>query len=510
MITQEKAYMLKSNMRKRSSKGRWLDLSARLLNYNICLFLCLMTFAGGLNSTGYCDEVLNEELAAIIKAELPRNYAISIQVADLSSGSVLMEMNPDVPLIPASTMKVVTSASALHTMGPEFKFITEVRADRIKGQTVGNLYVRGKGDPYMVTEEVFKLTKALRERGLAEVKGDIVVDDSFFKPSRPVDEQEKLTLKSYHAPYSALSLNFNTVRLLVNPGPKPKARAQVELSPVSEYSSVKSSVITTKGKMRNGVSLTRQLLKGGGEIISARGSIGVKAEPKGIYVNVKSPSLYFGSVLKEMLLREGIRVSGKIKEGVAPTGLNKILDFESRPLALIVYWLNKFSNNFMAEQLSMAMGAQALHPPGTREKGLKVMEEFLLSCGAKPGTYRFIEASGLSRNNRLSASSLVRVLLRSANSFTYGPEFKASLGIAGVDGTLHDRFTDPSFKRRIRAKTGSLRGVTALAGYGVSPDGREFAFACLVNSLKDGAGYVYFADRIMKKVLGLRMGRPLW
>jgi D-alanyl-D-alanine carboxypeptidase/D-alanyl-D-alanine-endopeptidase (penicillin-binding protein 4) len=84
------------------------------------------------------------------------------------------------------------------------------------------------------------------------------------------------------------------------------------------------------------------------------------------------------------------------------------------------------------------------------------------------------------------------------------------LGIAGVDGTLDDRFTQARYQRRLRAKTGSLRGVTALAGYGVSPDGREFAFACLVNSLKDGVGYIYIADRIMEKVLNLRMGRPLW
>ncbi len=502
--------MFKSNVRKPMAKV-WDQVARfiRLISNNIAV-LVLWLLVGPFIGVAHPDESLNRQLAAIVGQEVPSDYAVSIQIADLGSGGVLMEMNPDVPLIPASTMKVITSAAALHTMNPDHRFITEVRADRIRGGSVGNLYIKGGGDPYLVTEELFRLSKALREKGLVEVRGDIVVDDSYFLPSRPVDENERLTWKSYHAPYGALSLNFNTVKLVVNSGPAVGAPADVQLSPLSEYSGLSSSVRTVKGKRSPRVSLDRIVDKRGHEIIKVSGLVGVNAKEKVIYVNVKEPRLYTGSVLKEMLLREGVRISGTVKKGKAPSGARKALEFESKPLAVIVYWLNKFSNNFIAEQLSMAMGAEKSGAPGTRKKGLQVMENFLLSCGAKKGTYKFVEASGLSRGNRLSASALVRVLLRSNRDFSYGPEFKASLSVGGVDGTLDNRFTDQKYKRRIRAKTGSLRGVTALAGYGVSPDGREFAFACLVNSVKDRAGFIYFADRIIERVLDMKLGRPLW
>lgn len=502
--------MLKPRVRNRPPSGRSLTSVQLPESWIRIIPLCLSLLLVCPPVIFPADEALNEQLAAIIRKELPEGYAISIQIADATSGGVLMEANPHLPLIPASTMKIVTSAAALRTLGPDFKFITEARVDRVKGSVAGNLYIKGQGDPYMVTEELFKLAKALKNAGLAEIRGDIVVDDSFFIPERPVDEQEELSLKSYHAPYGALSLNFNTVSLSINPGLRPGQLARVELSPMSEYSGVKSSVVTVKGKKRPRVSLARGKGKDGREMIRVSGAIGEYAPGKTMYVNVKAPGLYTGAVLKEMLLREGISVFGKVRKGLAPRGAKKILDYESKPLAIIVYWLNKFSNNFIAEQLSMAMGAGVEGPPGTREKGLKVIEDFLVSCGAQKGEYRFKEASGLSRENRLSASALVRTLLRSENDFSYGPEFKASLGIAGVDGTLDDRFTEPRYARRLRAKTGSLRGVTALAGYGVSPDGREFVFACLVNSLKNGVGFIYHADRIMKGVLELRMGRPLW
>jgi len=172
-----------------------------------------------------------------------------------------------------------------------------------------------------------------------------------------------------------------------------------------------------------------------------------------------------------------------------------------------VYWLNKFSNNFMAEQISMAMGAAVHGAPGTREKGLAVIRRHLQSCGVDQGQFALSEASGLSRNNRLSASALTRVLTAADEDFTYGPEFKASLGVAGVDGTLKEKFTDTGARRRLRAKTGTLRGVNALAGYGVSRDGIRFVFAVIVNSLDKGAGFLNHADKIAREILDVPLGK---
>lgn len=453
---------------------------------------------------------LNGKLNVILKHELPRNFSISIQFVDLETGRILLQENPDLPLVPASTMKVATSCAALKTLHPDFKFITEVWADGVKGSSVGNIYLKGYGDPYLVSERLFALTRELRDRGLREVRGNIIVDDSYFIPGMPVDEHEKIGNRSYHAPYSALSLNFNSLKIVINPADKVGETAQVMADPASEYARVKGAVVTTRGNRAPRPDTTKTVTKSGKEIIKVKGSIGVDAGEKGLYVNVANPSLYTGYVFKEFLLREGVKLVGKVSPGKTPSTATRYLQYESFPLGIIVYWLNKYSNNFMAEQLSLAMGAQVHGPPGTREKGLSVIRRYLLSLGIGEGSFSLSEGSGLSRKNRLSAAALVTVLTAAARDFTYSAEFRSSLGIAGADGTLRDKFTDPDTVRRIRAKTGNLRGVNALAGYGISREGRVFAFAAIVNSRTNGTGFIDYAERIVRAVLDLPMSGSLW
>lgn len=448
---------------------------------------------------------LNQHLEAILKKELPAKVSVSIQVADLDTGQILMEKNPDTALVPASTMKVVTSATALHVLNPDFSFITEVFVEGLQGSSAGTLFLKGYGDPYLVSEELFALTRSVREQGLREVRGNIVVDDSYFQPDPPLDENEKLGSRSYHAPYSALSLNFNSIKVLVSPGQRPGKQATATIDPESEYASVKAEVKTVAGGKAANVSIIKEPRPQGGELVTVEGEIGVNATMKGRYVNVSNPSLYTGEVFKEFLLREGVRVGGRVISGTVPPTAGSYLEFHSRPLGAIVYWLNKFSNNFMAEQISMAMGASVHGAPGTREKGLAVIRKHLQSCGVDDGDFSLSEASGLSRNNRLSASALVRVLLAASRDFSYSAEFMASLGVAGVDGTLKEKFAEPAVKRKIRGKTGTLRGVNALTGYGVSTDGKRFVFAVIANSTDKGAGFIHNADKIARKILDVPM-----
>ena len=307
-------------------------------------------------------------------------------------------------------MKVVTTCAALRLLHPDFKFVTEILVDAAKGPSVGNIYLKGHGDPYLVSERLFALTRELRNHGLREVRGDIVVDDSYFIPGKPVDENEKIGYRSYHAPYSALSLNFNSLKIAITPGANVGEGAVVIADPASEYAQVKGKVTTTRGHQTPRPRVAKSVTKSGTEIIRVKGAIGVKANEKSVYVNVANPSLYTGYVFKEFLLREGVKVTGKVVQGKAPQSATKFMDYESVPLSIIVYWLNKFSNNFMAEQLSLTMGAHMSGPPGTREKGLSAIRRHLLSLGIGEGSFALFEGSGLSRKNRLSASALVRVL----------------------------------------------------------------------------------------------------
>jgi D-alanyl-D-alanine carboxypeptidase/D-alanyl-D-alanine-endopeptidase (penicillin-binding protein 4) len=450
---------------------------------------------------------LDAQLEAIVKRELPPNFEISLQVVDLQTGRVLMQKDPDLPLVPASTMKVATSAAALHYLGPDFTFNTEVLVDDRRGASVGNIYLRGSGDPYLVTEELFRLTRMVKDEGLDEVRGNIIVDDSYFIPGKPLDENEKLGPRAYHAPYGALSLNFNSIKIMVHPAAKPGEPAIVVTDPISEYATVKGTVQTTKGNKPLQMEVSKETAPDDREIITVEGTIGVNAPAKGRYVNVNAPDLYTGEVFKEFLLREGIKVIGKVVRGKAPNSATSFLEFPSRPLGITVYGLNKFSNNFMAEQISLALGAHVHGAPGTREKGLAVIRKHLLACGVDEGAFQLSEASGLSRNNRLSAAALVRVLLAAARDFSYNSEFMASFGVAGIDGTLKEKFTDQGAKRRLRAKTGTLKGITALTGYGLSIDGRQFAFAVLINSMQKGTGLIHYGDKIVRAILEIPLGK---
>jgi len=452
--------------------------------------------------------VLNQRLKAIIKRHLPPDFSISIQVADMETGRIVAEEGPDLALVPASALKVATASAALSSLHPDFTFITEVLADGVKGSSVGNIYLRGGGDPYLVSEQLFALTRQVVDRGLREVRGAIVVDDSYFHPSPPLDEQQGLTHRSYHAPYGALSLNFNSVKIVVDPGRRAGEAAFVSIDPTSEYASLKAEVRTVQGKSPANLVVTKKDIERGRELIHVKGTIGTNATMKGHYVNVSRPALYTGAVFKEFLLREGVRVAGQVAPGRVPSNAESLVQFSSWPLSIVVYWLNKFSNNFMAEQMAMAMGAQVHGPPGTREKGLQVIRDHLLAIGVKESCFTLSEASGLSRRNRLSASALVRVLLNSARQFSFNSELIASLGVSGVDGTLREKFTDSPLKRRIRAKTGNLRGVNALAGYGLSRKGRTLVFAVIVNSAKNGAGFVDYGEKIIGDILEAQV--ELW
>jgi len=485
------------------SAGNFYLPSAVLLWLSALAFLSFAPVAASASEA----PPFNSRLDQIIKREVPDNVSVSVQVADLETGRVLMEKDPDMALVPASTMKVVTTAAALRTLGPDFTFVTEVLADNVRGDSVGNIFLKGGGDPYLVSEELFALTRGLRDKGLEQIRGNIVVDDSYFIPAPPLDENEKLGPRAYHAPYCALSLNFNDIRIVVHPAQRAGEPARLVADPVSEYAVVKGNVRTVKGDKPAQVTITKEPAGDGREIISLDGVIGEESPTWNRYVNVASPALYTGEVFKEFLLREGITVAGRVVTDKTPPSATPYYEYKSRPLGLIVYGLNKFSNNVMAEEICLGLGAKVHAAPGTREKGIAVIRKHLLDSGVPESNFALSEASGLSRSNRLSASALVKVLLAATRDFTYSAEFMASFGVAGVDGTLREKFVDAGAKRRLRAKTGTLRGVNALAGYGISPDKRIFAFAVIANSSQKNATFIDYADKIARAILEIPIGR---
>jgi D-alanyl-D-alanine carboxypeptidase/D-alanyl-D-alanine-endopeptidase (penicillin-binding protein 4) len=189
-------------------------------------------------------------------------------------------------------------------------------------------------------------------------------------------------------------------------------------------------------------------------------------------------------MLETFLEQRGIRVDGNVEEGLVPSNAKLILEFESQPLWQIVWGLNKFSNNFVADQLMKKLGAEMWGAPGTLQKGLATVQDVLEDMGISKNAYNIADGSGLTRATQVTPRQILKVLIAAHRDFGIYPEFLSSLGVAGEDGTLRNRLPSSSGLGVLRGKTGSLDGVASLAGYVPSRDGELLAFAIILNDPK--------------------------
>ena len=197
--------------------------------------------------------------------------------------------------------------------------------------------------------------------------------------------------------------------------------------------------------------------------------------------NIMSRAFACGHLLKVALMEKGVQIAGGIVSGTVPSDAHSVAKHLSPPLADILKLMNKPSDNWIAELLFKTMGAEVIGEPGTWKKGREVITGFLEEIMDEPPAHRFVDGSGLSRYNLLNAELLTRLLVYMYHNFELMPEYLSSLPIAGVDGTLKNRMQGMSAERMLRAKTGTLSGVSALAGYTVTADDEVFAFGILIS-----------------------------
>lgn len=431
-------------------------------------------------------DALRRQLDELL-SQPPLNAArVSVEVMSLDDGQVLYARKPDELLNPASNTKLVTAATALLRLGPEFRFTTELRTEdkMSKRGRIKNLYLKGGGDPGITTERLHGYASDLFHRGVREVRGDIVIDDTYFDSEiwGPGWEQESSD-KSYAAPVAALSLNENAVKVYVFPGEKRGRKGRVEVEPESRYLVLESDVATVRstGRRRAKVNANDD---GDRTRIIVRGRIPAGHKGQVVQRRVYDPARYFGETLRSVLGQHGIKVSGRVRRGPAPQDARTLAIFESDELADIVRDMNKVSSNFAAEMLVKALGAEVKGQPGSWRKGIDVAEELLAELGLQRGTYMLKNGSGLNDTNRFSAHQITTLLSVLWKKFPVMAEFVSSLGIAGRDGTLRFRMEETQAAGRLRAKTGTLEHVTALSGYVASMGGERFAFSILVNDFE--------------------------
>ena len=448
------------------------------------------------------DPRLVPALDALLAGEGVRAARVGVSVWHLGPGGRrLYGARAEVPLHPASNTKIVTTAAALELLGPAYVHHTDLAVDKLEGGVSGELYLIGGGDPRFVGESLWSLVEDARLAGLKTVKGDLIVDESFFGPEHEAPGYaDKDQDTAYRAPSGATTLNWNAVTVKLKPGRLGEAPV-VELYPDGDYAEIVNTASTTKGdKERLTVVATGVDAPGGSRRtrLAIGGTIGASSRGATVRKRIDDPALFTGHAARKWLGRAGITVKGKVRVGAAPGKRRRLGRVESRPMAMLAADVNKFSNNIMAEHLMRTLGREK-GGAGDWNAGREVVSTWLRkSVGIDGFTYR--NGSGLFGDTAFSADHLVAILRHVHGRRPALPEFAASLAIGGVDGTLRKRLRDLP-RGAVRAKTGTLDGVICLAGYVTLKDGSEAAFAFLTNDVRGAPWRIWKAQDDLVRVL---------
>ncbi|MCL2182636.1 MAG: D-alanyl-D-alanine carboxypeptidase/D-alanyl-D-alanine-endopeptidase [Chitinispirillia bacterium] len=463
----------------------------------------LLVFCGA----GIDAHPLQDAVNELIKSRKYDTGGLGVVFRDLETDSVVVAVNADTPMNPASVQKLVTGAAAFEILGPGYVHTTRIYTDgefvADSGIIRGNLYVRGAGDPGLNAEKIWLLVQHLRHRGVKRVTGDIVIDNFFFDDvgvGPGFSEQES---RSYQALISALPANYSSVGVHHRPGAEAGDPVFIDMFPRVEGFKINNTAKTVAGN-RGKLDVTTAL-SGGVTQINVRGTMGIEEQPGYIYRRMWQSWESFGGAFRGQCIEQGLRIDGKTVRRKVPDSLvtqGAFYAYGGEPVNEFVKHMFKWSSNFVSEMLFKTMGAVKLGEPGTWAKGADVVSEWWESRGLI-GKPQIINGSGMggeqaSRGtdgavgrvryeNLISASQITGLLAYVSKQKSYFPDYLACLSSSGVDGTLTSRFRRSKLRGLVRGKTGTLNSVkvSALAGY-LLLDDKTYAFAILCRDVGSG------------------------
>ena len=425
----------------------------------------------------------------VIAAQRLPPSAVSFAVIDPDSGRLILSQNPDTLRSPASTVKVVTTFAALDLLGPSYTWHTRasVRGDLNEGVLDGDLILQGGGDPYMTLERWWSFAQALRAKGLKEIHGDIVVDDTAFAlPPEDPAEFDGRPNRSYNVVPNALMVNFQSIEFRVVPDAAAR-RVDIIASPSPGNLAIENHVRFVAGPC--GASAARVGFKvdsEGWDQVVFSGALSPRCAERSFTRVLLRPNTYAFGTFVELWRELGGKFTGKLRVEATPADAQALLSFDSLSLGEIVRLTNKFSSNLMARHLLLTMGEERSGGPATLEKGAAAMADWSRERGLDLQGMDIDNGSGLSRRTHISVLQMAKVLSAAYRS-RYAPEFLASLPLAGVDGTLRSRLKmTPAGAARL--KTGHLDGVSGVAGYVTAASGKTYVLVCLVNHARADFG----------------------
>ena len=421
---------------------------------------------------------------ALRAAGIP-STAVAVLVQPADSQRPRLSVNADRALDPASVMKLVTTYAALGMLGPAYTWKTEAWIDgRLDhGVLDGDLYLKGGGDPILTYQRFWLLLARLRATGLKRINGDLVQDRSLFDVGKtaPIDDQP---LRPYNVVPDALLLDFNALRLELVPDPV-RDRLAVLPEPLPDGLAIDNRIKLDEdscGDWKGG--LRPELSEiGGQETLRLSGSYPRSCGEQTWRLGGLPHRQYVDGVFRSLWRQLGGSIGGGSREGVVPGDAQLLVSIESPPLAVVIRDINKFSNNVMARQLFLTLGAAAGNRPADEADAAAAVRAWLATRRLDFPELTLDNGSGLSRRARISAESLAR-LLASAWKSPLMPEFVSSLPLAAVDGTMEKRLRFDAVAGQAHIKTGTLDGVKAIAGYVHDRAGRWQIVVFLVNHPK--------------------------
>ena len=432
----------------------------------IAVTLC--SFKGG------AADLPKPALDALRKASIPQ-ASVAAWVQEVGASSPVVTLNPRTPMNPASTMKLLTTFAALELLGPAYRWKTEAYLDG------DNLVLRGRGDPKLNAESFWMLLRNLRGRGLRELRGDVVLDRSFFAPAQyePLDDD---VFRTYNVAPDALLVNFKALRFTFIPEPDQGVRVYVE--PGLPGLEVLNTLRLGSGTCPDGNRALRELVQASFQSRPPRASFSgtypLACGERELNLAIHDPQDYFGALMRQFWGEIGGTWNGAVREGTASPAARLLYVHESPTLAEIVRDINKFSNNVMARQLFLTLGAEAGGAPARAEEAARVIKTWLAAKKIAAPELVLENGSGLSRLERISAEHMA-ALLQAAWRSPVMPELIASLPVVATDGTMKKRLTNQRVAGSAHIKTGLLSDARAIAGYVLDRHGRRYVVVMIVN-----------------------------
>jgi serine-type D-Ala-D-Ala carboxypeptidase/endopeptidase (penicillin-binding protein 4) len=431
---------------------------------------------------------LPEPVGLALKQSGIAQDGIGVYVQSVDGGDPTMTHNTEVAMNPASVMKLVTTYAALETLGPAFRWNTEVYRDGMieNGVLKGNLIIKGHGDPSFKAQDFWRLLMRLQQSGIKRVEGNLIIDKSYFAQSvgerRTFDDE---TWRAYNAEPSAFLVNGRNTsfKFSVIDG-QVMVDQEFELPEVTIINNMrlkKGYCGSWRDQFSYDVTQNKQ-----GAIVTFTGKFAESCDDRYLELSVMSDTQYAFATFKKLWAELGGQFNGQLVEAQVPANALKLFTQVSEPLAYVIYDLNKWSINVMARQLLLTIAAEQYEQPATESLGESAVKAWLADKGLNFNELVIENGSGLSRIERISPMHLGQLLVSAYNSPVM-PELIASMPILSVDGTMKKRLRNNHASGRAHFKTGSLNGVSAIAGYVLTEKNKRYVVVVMVNDARSYA-----------------------